>query len=54
MDKEQAIKLIRQVCAAYRGTLQDHQQILLAIKVLEDSANGVKTSESDIKSIEAT
>lgn len=40
MKKDEAIKIIEQVCADFRGTLKDHQAIQQALKVYE-----VKTLE---------
>lgn len=49
MDKENALKLIKQVASVFKGTLQDHQQIQLAIKTLENLLNDSTRSESDPK-----
>jgi len=35
MDKKQAMDVIKQVAATFKGTLQDHQTISLAIQVIE-------------------
>lgn len=35
MQKEEAIKIIEQVCAQFRGTLQDHQVIQTALAVIK-------------------
>jgi len=35
MTKQEAIQLLKQVCAVFRGTLQDHQQLQEALKVIE-------------------
>jgi hypothetical protein len=34
MEIEQAIKILEQVCAQFRGTLQEHQNIQAALKLL--------------------
>lgn len=34
MTKQQAIDLITQVCVNYRGTLQEHQALQEALKVI--------------------
>ena len=34
MDKDQAEKIIRQACAAFSGTLADHQAIQQALEVV--------------------
>ena len=39
---EQAIQLISSILAQYRGTLQEHQAIQNALKVLVDAANEPK------------
>lgn len=39
MTKEDALAVIKQVCAAYRGTLAEHQQIQKAIEVIEEKKN---------------
>lgn len=35
MDKEQAIKLIEQVCSQFHGNLQAHQNIQIALGVIK-------------------
>lgn len=35
MQKEEAIKIIEQVCAQFRGTLQEHQAIQTALAVIK-------------------
>jgi len=36
MTKEEAIQLLRQVCAIYRGTLSEHNSLQQALKVVEE------------------
>jgi len=36
MTKEQALEILAQLAAAYRGTLAEHQQIQEALKVIRD------------------
>lgn len=36
MTKDEALKVIEQVCAQFRGTLQDHQTIQQALMVIKD------------------
>lgn len=36
MSKEQAVHIIKQVCAQFKGTLDEHQQIQLALSVILD------------------
>lgn len=42
MDREQALKIITEVCAAFTGNLAQHQQIQTALRALtqDDSSNG--------------
>jgi anaerobic ribonucleoside-triphosphate reductase len=42
MTVEQAVQLISNVVAQYRGTLQEHQAIQNALKVLINNANEPK------------
>jgi hypothetical protein len=35
MNKEEAYKIIEQVCVQFKGTLQDHQAIQMALKELK-------------------
>jgi hypothetical protein len=35
MTKEEAIQLLRQVCAIYRGTLEEHSKLQQALQVIE-------------------
>ena len=35
MDRQDALKLIEQVCASFRGTLQEHQTIQEALQTLK-------------------
>ena len=42
MTLEQAVQLISSVVAQYRGTLQEHQAIQNALKVLVNAANEPK------------
>ena len=41
MKTEEAINLLRQVCAIYKGTLQEHQQLQEALKVIEELQNKI-------------
>lgn len=34
MTKEQAIEILKQVCAQFKGTLSEHQQIQAALAVI--------------------
>lgn len=38
MEKTTAINLIKQVCVNYKGTLQEHQLLQEAIKVLSEES----------------
>ena len=44
MTKEDAIKILEQVCAAFQGNLAQHQQIQEALKVLKGDDNAVSSS----------
>lgn len=35
MKLDEALTLIKQICANYRGTLQDHQALQQALQVIE-------------------
>lgn len=37
MNKEKALTIIENVCAAYKGTLQDHQNIQSALQVIKEA-----------------
>ena len=45
MTLEQALNNIKAVCAAYRGTLEEHQAIQTAIKTIEAELAKVKEAE---------
>ena len=36
MEKKQALQIIAQVCAVYRGTLQEHQALQTALQVINE------------------
>jgi len=36
MTKEEATKLLEQVCAIYRGTLEEHKQLQTALEVIKN------------------
>jgi len=42
MEREEAIQVIKQVCSAYKGTLQEHQTIQTAINVIDVKEEIVK------------
>lgn len=44
MNKEAALQILRQVCAIYKGTLEEHQKLQEALQVLEakDEQNTVE------------
>ncbi len=42
MDAKQALQIINQVCAEFRGTRQDHELLKQAIQVLESAVNPIK------------
>lgn len=35
MDKKEALNVVAQACAAFKGTLQDHQALQKALEVLK-------------------
>lgn len=39
MKLEEALNLIKNVCANFRGTLQDHQALQQAIQIVEKKCN---------------
>jgi len=39
MNKEQALEVVKQVCAAFNGNLQQHENIQRAIKLIEENIN---------------
>ena len=41
MKVDEAINLLKQVCANYRGTLQEHQLLQQALKVVEEGEKKV-------------
>lgn len=52
MDKKQALGIVGQVCAAHSGTLQDHQAIQEALKVistLEEPKTAKESTKEEIK-----
>lgn len=36
MTKDQAINLLSQVCAIYKGTLEEHQKLQEALKIVRE------------------
>lgn len=36
MNREEALKILRHVAEIYRGSLQEHKDLQLALKVLEE------------------
>lgn len=48
MNKNKALKIVSEVCANYRGTLQEHTQIQAALDVIRENINNtLKEKESD-------
>lgn len=45
MKLDEALNLLRQVCAGYRGTLQEHQALQEALKTVSD-----KCTETGVQS----
>lgn len=42
MKTDEALKLLAQVAAQYRGTLEDHQNLQLALQTLAEAVNQQK------------
>ena len=36
MTKQQALELLQRVCAIYRGTLEEHQQLQTALQTIKE------------------
>jgi hypothetical protein len=36
MTKEQALELLQRVCAIYKGTLEEHQQLQTALQTIKE------------------
>ena len=49
MKKDEAIKIIEQVCAQYRGTLQDHQTIQAALEIIKGDNSEPKQTKNSPK-----
>lgn len=47
MSKEQALQLIKNVCAAFQGNLDAHRNIQTALSVLEKELEITKCEEKD-------
>jgi len=45
MDKEQAMNLLQQVCAQYRGTLEEHNALQEALRVVSPEDKSEDDSE---------
>jgi hypothetical protein len=45
MQLEEALNLLKQVCASYRGTLQDHQSLQQALNIVESRCKFVPKVE---------
>lgn len=49
METQEAIKIIRQVTSMYKGTLQEHQAIQEAHKVIEDALKNKPIEDAEKK-----
>lgn len=47
MKLEEALNLIKSVCANFRGTLQDHQALQQAIQVIENKCMEKKSKKKE-------
>lgn len=36
MTKKEALELLQRVCAIYKGTLEDHQQLQIALQTIKE------------------
>jgi len=45
MKLDEALSLLAQVCAEYRGTLREHQALQEALKTVSDKCSEKKTSK---------
>jgi len=46
MSTEQALELIKQVCAAFNGNLQQHENIQSALRLIENELKEGKDAKS--------
>lgn len=47
MNKQEALKIVSEVCANYRGTLQEHTQIQSALHVIRENINGTSKEKEN-------
>jgi len=47
MKLEEALNLLGQVCAGYKGTLQEHQALQSALKIVNDKCSEKKEKKKD-------
>ena len=45
MTKQQALELLQRVCAIYRGTLEEHQQLQTALQTVKECLTVEKVKE---------
>lgn len=45
MTKQQALELLQRVCAIYRGTLEEHQQLQIALQTVKECLTVEKVKE---------
>ena len=47
MTKKEALELLQRVCAIYRGTLEEHQQLQIALQTVKECLTVEKEEEKD-------
>ena len=47
MSYDEALRVIRSVCAAHQGNLQDHQMIQQALAIVEQASKPVERLKTD-------
>ncbi len=52
MNKQQAIDLITQVCAMYKGTLQEHSALQEALKIINTLVEAPEQKTGEIPLVE--
>lgn len=46
MTLEQALQNLEQVCAVYKGTLQEHQALQESLKTIKEAVKGANDTDS--------
>lgn len=47
MTKKEALELLQRVCAIYRGTLEEHQQLQTALQTVKECLTVEKEEEKE-------